>query len=122
MKETDYNVIANMAGILIDDNDYTLTERIGRERAIFCIMAIYTANDICKGYGQDFYPLDAFNENDGYNKVSIISFENGVSVIDSGKMSRYQDFFPMCGYVSLRDDLYQILICIQAAFDRLESR
>ena len=122
MKETDYNVIANMAGILIDDNDYTLTERIGRERAIFCVVAIYTTNDFCKGYGQDFYPYNMLSMAHGSGTVSIISFENGVSVIDSGKMSRYQDSFPMCGYDSLHDDLYQILICIQAAFDRLESR
>ena len=122
MKETDYNVIANMAGILIDDNDYTLTEKIGRERAIFCVMAIYTANDICKGYGQDFYPCIVPCESACDGVVSIIAFENGVSVIDGGKMSRYQDSFPMCGYDSLHDDLYQILICIQAAFDRLESQ
>ena len=121
MKETDYNVIANMAGILIDDNDYTLTEKIGRERAIFCVMAIYTANDICKGYGQDFYPCTEPCESACDDVVSIIAFENGVSVIDGGKMSRYQDSFPMCGYDSLHDDLYQILICIQAAFDRLNS-
>ena len=122
MKETDYNVIANMAGILIDDNDYTLTERIGRERAIFCVVAIYTTNDFCKGYGQDFYPYNMLSMANGSGTVSIISFENGVSVIDGGKMSRYQDTFPMCGYDSLHDDLYQILICIQAAFDRIESR
>lgn len=120
MKETDYNVIANMAGMILDENDYTLATFLGRERAIFCVMAIYTTNDICKGYGQDFNLSDEESLFGDPMKVSIISFENGVSVIVDSKSSRYQDRFPMCGYESLHDDLYQIIIDIQAAFDRIE--
>lgn len=120
MKESDYNVIANMAGMLLDENEYTLTTFLGRERAIFCVMAIYTTNDICKGYGQDFTLSDGVYLTAMANKVSVISFENGVSVIVDSKSSRYQDRFPMCGYESLHDDLYQIIIDIQAAFDRIE--
>lgn len=108
-----------MAGFIIDSSDYDLTDRIGRERAIWCLVAIYTTNDYCKGYGQDFYPIEAVNENDGYQRISVISFDNGVSVIDSGRSSRYQDRFPLCGYESLYDDLYQIAIDIQACFDRI---
>lgn len=120
MKETDYNVIANMAGMILDENDYTLTAFLGRERAIFCVMAIYTTNDICKGYGQDFKLSDEESLFGDPMKVSIISFETGVSVIVGSKSSRYQDRFPMCGYESLHDDLYQIIIDIEAAFDRIE--
>lgn len=120
-KITDLNVIQEMAATIIDENDYDLTARIGRERAIFCLVAIYTTNDWCKGYGQEFYPIDAVNENDGYQRVSVISFDNGISVIDSGKMSRYSDRFQLCGYEDLHDDLYQIAIDIQACFDRIAS-
>ena len=120
-KITNLNEVQEMAAIIIDGNDYDLTARIGRDRAIWCLVAIYTTNDICKGYGQDFYPLDALNVNDGYNKVSVISFDNGISVIDSGYMSRYTDRFPLCGYESLYDDLYQIAIDIQACFDRIAA-
>ena len=63
-----------------------------------------------------------WNENTYVDKVSVISFENGVSVIVDSAKSSYQDRFPMCGYESLHDDLYQIAICIQAAFDRIQSR
>lgn len=118
-KVTDLNAVQEMAASIIDGNDYDLTDRIGRERAIWCLVAIYTTNDYCKGYGQDFYPIEAVNENDGYQRVSVISFDNGVSVIDSGRSSRYQDRFTLCGYESLYDDLYQIAIDIQACFDRI---
>lgn len=121
-KVTDLNAVAAMAADILDDNDYDLTARIGRSQAIFCLVAIYTTNDWCKGYGQDFYPFSALNENDGYHRVSVISFDNGVSVIDSGASSRYQDSFPLCGYENLYDDLYQIAISIQAAFDRINAR
>ena len=119
MKETDYNVIAGMAGVLLDENNYTLTEYLGREKAKFVVMAIYTTNDFCKGYGQDFMLSDDESLFGYPIKVSIVSFETGVSVIVDSHSSRYQDRFPMCGYENLHDDIYQILIDIQAAFDRL---
>ena len=122
MKENDLNVISSMAAILLDAQEYSIVEAIGREKAIFCVTAIYCTNDVCKGYGQDFYPNDALNENDGYKKVSVISFENGVSVIVSGHSSRYQDNFPLCGYSDLHDDIYSIVIAIQAVFDRLSAK
>lgn len=121
MKETDYNVIANMAAMVLDENEYDLTAILGRESASFCLMVIYTTNNICKGHGQDFYVNRVWNDNTYVDKLSIISFENGVSVIVDSHKSSYQDNFPMCGYESLHDDLYQIAICIQAAFDRLTS-
>lgn len=119
MKESDFNVIANMAGMVLDENDYTLTEKIGRDKAIFCLMAIYTTNDICKGYGQDFWDDTAHYEDGSRGKISIISFLTGVSVIDHSHSSRYQDRFALCGYENLHDDLYSIAISIQAAFDRI---
>lgn len=120
-KITNLNEVQEMAAIIIDGNDYDLPARIGRERAIWCLVAIYTTNDWCKGYGQDFYPYDAPSTTYGTDVVSVISFDNGISVIDSGKMSRYTDRFPLCGYESLYDDLYQIAIDIQACFDRIAA-
>lgn len=118
-KVTDLNEIASMADSLIDDYCPVLVEKIGRTQAIFCVVAIYTTNDICKGYGQNFNPYWDANGMYTDEKVSVISFENGISIIDSGKSSRYQDRFPMCGYEDLHDDLYQIAIDIQACFDRI---
>lgn len=122
MKETDLNVISNLAGILLDAQEYSIVEAIGREKAIFCVTAIYCTNDVCKGYGQDYWAEMSQEYAEDYEKISIISFENGVSVIVDSHFARYSDNFPMCGYEDLHDDIYSIVIAIQAAFDRLIAK
>ena len=107
-KITDYNVIAQRASMMVDEKCPDLVSKIGLEMASFCLMGIYTTNNQTRGYGQDFY-----------GEVSVIAFENGVSVIDGKVKSSYQDSIPLCGYDDLDDDLTQIAICIQAAFERI---
>ena len=119
-KVTDLNLIKQTAEAILDLGDYNLTDLLGREQAAWCLVAIYTTNDLCKGYGQDFALDGAQNYFGMCVKCSVISFENGVSVIVDSHSSRYQDTFPMCGYVDLSEDLYQIAICIQAAIDRIQ--
>lgn len=119
-KVTDLSVIQQAIDDIIDEKCPDLVEYIGRDNAIFCVMAIYTTNDLCKGYGQDFKLSDVSIGITLPTKVSVISFDNGVSVIVDSASSRYQDRFAMCGYTDLTEDLTQICICIQAAFDRLQ--
>lgn len=120
-KVTDLSVIQQAIADMINEKCPDLVDLIGREPAIFCVLAIYQTNNLCSGYGQDFAP-DAYRMMIlGHKKVSVISFENGVSVIVDSKSSRYQDSFAMCGYVDLNEDLTQICICIQAAIDRMQS-
>lgn len=119
-KITDLSVIQQAISGMIDEKCPDLVEYIGREQAIFCVLAIYQVNDICSGYGQDFTPNAYRMMISGYKKVSVISFENGVSVIVDSVSSRYQDRFAMCGYENLNEDLTQICICIQAAIDRIQ--
>ena len=120
-KVTDLSVIQQAIADMIDEKCPDLVETIGRDNAIWCVMAIYNTNDLCSGYGQDFVP-DAYRMMIlGHKKVSVISFQNGVSVIIDSASSRYQDRFAMCGYTDLNEDLTQICICIQAAFDRMNS-
>jgi hypothetical protein len=117
---TDLSVVQQAISDMIDEKCPDLVDYIGRESAIFCVLAIYQVNDICSGYGQDFTPNAYRMMISGYKKVSVISFENGVSVIVDSASSRYQDRFAMCGYEDLDEDLTQICICIQAAFDRMQ--
>lgn len=121
-KVTDLNVILEMAASLVEDKCPDLVAIIGRDAASICLVAIYTTNDVCKGYGQDFTPYATLNSVVEMERVSVISFANGVSVIYDGHASRYQDRFTLCGYESLEDDLTMIAIAIQAAFDRINSR
>lgn len=120
-KVTDLSVIQQAIADMINEKCPDLVEYIGYEAAIFCVLAIYQVNDICRGYGQDFTNLAGREVISGAEKVSVISFETGVSVIVDSASSRYQDRFAMCGYVDLNEDLTQICICIQAAFDRMQS-
>lgn len=120
-KVTDLSVIEEMIADMIDEKCPDLVDYIGYEAAIFCVLAIYQTNNLCRGYGQDFVPDAARMMIHGHKKVSVISFENGVSVIVDTKSSRYEDRFAMCGYTDLDEDLTQICICIQAAIDRINS-
>lgn len=122
MKVTDYNEVANCAADKIDELCPDLVDSLGRDAAIFCVLAIYQTNDLCRGYGQDFTIPPSREGVSDYDKVSVISFENGTSVIVNSESSRYQDRFQMCGYEDLNEDITQICICIQAAFDRIRSR
>ena len=120
-KVLDLVIVKQEIADMIDEKCPDLVDLIGREPAIFCVLAIYQTNDICTGYGQDFTPDESGMMISGHKKVSVISFENGVSVIVDSASSRYQDRFAMCGYVDLEEDLTQICICIQAAIDRMQQ-
>lgn len=120
-KVTDLSVIQQAIADMINEECPDLVEYIGYDAAIFCVLAIYQVNDICSGYGQDFTNLPGREVLSGAQKVSVISFQNGVSVIIDDASSRYQDRFAMCGYTDLNEDLTQICICIQAAIDRINS-
>lgn len=119
-KVTDLTVVQQIANSIVDEKCPDLVDFVGRDSAVWCLVAIYTTNDICKGYGQDFHLNTGAPENFPHEKVSVISFELGVSVIVDSASSRYQDRFPMCGYEWLEDDLNQIAISIQAAIDRIQ--
>lgn len=118
-KITDLNQVQSIAATIVEEKCPDLVDKIGLERAVWCLVAIYTTNDYCKGYGQDFNLLQNHDGIDSNGVVSVVSYQNGVSVIVDSHMSRYADRFPLCGYESLYDDLSQIAISIQAAFDRL---
>ena len=120
-KVLDLVIVQQEIADMIDEKCPDLVDLIGREPAIFCVLAIYQTNNLCSGYGQDFTPTSYGMMIQGHKKVSVISFENGVSVIVDSASSRYQDRFAMCGYVDLEEDLAQICICIQAAIDRIQS-
>lgn len=119
-KVLDLVIVKGEIADMIDEKCPDLVDLIGREPAIFCVLAIYQVNDICKGYGQDFVITGGRYGVGSYQKISVVSFINGVSVIVDSKSSRYEDRFAMCGYVDLEEDLTQICICIQAAIDRMQ--
>ena len=111
MKVTNYNDIDAMARELLPEMCHNLLEELGENRAVWCVMAIYLMNDVTSGYSQDFHV-----------GLSVISSPNKISVIDGDKMSYYTDNYDVCGYEDLHDDIANILIWIQTAFDRINAR
>ena len=121
-KVTDLSAIQQAISDIIDEKCPDLVSYIGREAAIFCVLAVYQNNDICCGYGQDFYTLVPLQVNGHPSKVSVIAYTDGVSVIIDNQMSRYQDSLPLCGYEDLAEDIHAILMYIQTAIDRINAR
>lgn len=109
-------------GNKLDANDWSVVEILGRDVAILVVMAIYTTNNLCSGYGQDFAPLEQNEDSIFLEKVSIISSPTRISVIYNGEMSYYQERYTVCGYEDLGEDLDNILNYIQTCFDRISAR
>ena len=99
-----------------------LLSLIGEDCAIWCVMGIYLTNDQTSGYGQSFKPQEPSEDFGQVNMVSIISYRNGVSVIIDNQASKYQDNVDLCGYENLNEDVHAIVMYINTAIERINSR
>lgn len=122
MKVTDYNVVAAMVSELLPEKCPDLLEKIGEDSAIWCVMGIYLTNDQTSGYGQDFELAYIFPPPNDIAKVSVISSRDRISVIQDSQMSYYKDRMAICGYEDLAEDITNIMLYIQTAFDRIAAR
>lgn len=102
--------------------DSHLLSLIGEDCAIWCVMGIYLTNDQTSGYGQSFKPQEPSEDFGQVNMVSIISYRNGVSVIIDNQASKYQDNVDLCGYENLNEDVHAIVMYIDTAIERINSR
>ena len=112
------NTIISQVGML----DCYLLDLIGEDCTIWCVMGIYLFNDQTSAYGQDFTPQEPSEDFGQVDKVSIISFRNGVSVYIDGRSSRYQDNVDLCGYNDLEEDIHAIVMYVDTAIERINSR
>lgn len=109
MKVLDLNEVINEVYTQLDETDWSLTDWVGRTLAAMTVTNIYATNDVCRGFGQDYKELE----------ISVISSPNRISLIMFGAATFVQSDVTICGYESLKDDVYSILVNIQACFDRL---
>lgn len=107
-KVTDYNEIMNEVETQISQTDHSLTDYVGMETAKMIVANIYMANDTMKGFGQDIKA-----------QLSVIASEKAIAVVHDGQMGCFRGKEPLCIYESLTDDISEILIVMQAAFDRM---
>lgn len=121
-KVTDLQVLEDAVKTQLTLLDCYLLRLIGEDCAVWCVMGIYLFNDQTSAYGQDFTPLTRSDEFGLVNKVSIISYRNGVSVILDSASSRYQDSVDLCGYENLNEDVHAIVMYINTAIERINAR
>ena len=48
-KVTDLTVVQQMADSIVDEKCPDLFDFVGRDNAVWCLVAIYTTNDLCSG-------------------------------------------------------------------------
>lgn len=107
-KVTDYNEIMTEVTTQLSENEWSILDYVDEETAKLIVTNIYTSNDVMKGYGQDIR---------GW--ISVISSRYYISVIRADEMGMFKSDVPICGYENLSEDIAQILMIMQAAFDRM---
>lgn len=70
---------------------------------------IYFTYDVLKAFGQDVNEV-----------LSVISSTKRISIISGDTASSFKFDPPLCEYESLTDDIANILMILQAVFDRME--
>lgn len=108
-KVTDYNAVIAEITKQLETTDWSLVDLIGDELAIICVLNIYMTADSMKGFGQDFH-----------TEVSVISSNRVISMIVRRHSSHYVPTGGVCQYENLAEDIENILISIQAVYDRID--
>lgn len=119
MKENDYNVVRNLAGITIDADYPDIAETFGSACAPLLIANVYMMNDLTTGFGQDVTLTGMVDEKGKPLKASLISSTDLISVILPEGASHYRADLPLCGYENLSEDITNICMITQAVLDRI---
>lgn len=109
MKENDVAKVVAEVTTQIEQTEWSVLDYITKEKAILAVSWIYMMADLTTGYGQDFLP-----------DLSIISSPKRISVIHGRYSSMYDNGEDIVWYDDLAMDINQILICLQAAIERME--
>lgn len=119
MKENDYNVVRNLAGITINADYPDIAETFGSACAPLLIANVYMMNDLTTGFGQDVTLTGMVDEKGKPLKASLISSTDLISVILPEGASHYRADLPLCGYENLSEDITNICMITQAVLDRI---
>ena len=122
MKITDYSVIQNAIENQLLDQEWSIEQYMNDSAIILAVANIYTTNDLVSGFGQDYTNTEGAAGEIVYEKLSIISNRERISIILDSHMSYYKSDIPICGYQSLDEDIYNIMIIVQTVLDRIEAQ
>lgn len=122
MKETDYSVILAAVENELQEQDWSIEEYLETAAIILAVANIYTTNDMCSGFGQDYNLTGYSGTSAKPPTLSIISSQQRISIITPDGMSFYKSDLPICGYEDVTVDIHYIMIIIQAVFDRIATQ
>ena len=122
MKETDYSVIQAKILNKLQEQEWTIEDYLPESTIVLAISNIYTTNDMCSGFGQDFKTKPVMSGIVSAQKISIVSSQQRISIITPDGMSFYKADLPICGYEDLEEDISNIFVIIQAVFDRIDAQ
>lgn len=110
MKVNDYTQIMAEITKQLSEKYCPIEEYVDRTTAKILIANIYMTNDLLSGFGQDVVA-----------SITVISSPRRISVISDGRSSYYKDDGNICRYESLEEDVYEIIMVLTAAIDRMKS-
>lgn len=122
MKETDYSVILTAVENELQEQEWSIEEYLDATAIKLAVANIYTTNDMCSGFGQDYNLQNYDSTSTKPPTLSIISSQQRISIITPDGMSFYKSDLPICGYEDVTVDIHYIMIVIQAVFDRISAQ
>lgn len=111
MKETNLETIKDEAVDLIVDLQPLALSYMDAEKLAQIITNAYMANDTSKEV------TDHVSDS-----MTVIYTQLGVSVIFGDKATRYKTRIPLCRYYDLREDIINLLSCLEICIERIEER
>lgn len=122
MKITDYSVIQNAIQNVLLSEEWSISEYLNEAAILLAVANIYTTNDLVSGFGQDFRCTVGASGEEVYQKISIITNRERISIILDSRMSYYKSDVPICGYEYLEEDIAYIFMIIQMVLDRINAQ
>jgi hypothetical protein len=122
MKITDYSAIKDAVLNELVSNDWSIEEYLSKAAILLAVSNIYTTSDLVSGFGQDFRCTFGAAGEEAFQKISIISNKERISIILDSRMSYYKSDVPICGYENLEEDIAYIFKIIQLVLDRIDAQ
>lgn len=122
MKSSTYSDIMVIIEEQLDNVAEELRELMGDDNLKAAILNIYMCSDLVYAFGQDYVMQDFSLDTGQIGRISLISTRYSISLIIGNVSSSFKYDMQICLYVDMEDDIATIILVLNAAFDRLNSR
>lgn len=122
MKSSTYSDIMVIIEEQLDNVAEELRELMGDDNLKAAILNIYMCSDLVYAFGQDYVMQDFSLDTGQIGRISLISTRYSISLIIGNVSSSFKYDMQICLYVDMEDDIATIILVLNTAFDRLNSR